>query len=50
MLWTYGGGFAGGVASVYAANNIIAQSVQRVGFSNPVALLLRPIMRARGPL
>ncbi|PIL26547.1 hypothetical protein GSI_12305 [Ganoderma sinense ZZ0214-1] len=29
MLWIYGGGFAGGVTSVYTANNIIAQSVLR---------------------
>ena len=50
MLWIYGGGFAGGVASVYTANNIIAQSVQRVGFSNPVALLLGLNVRSRGPL
>ncbi|KAM5539639.1 hypothetical protein V8D89_006748 [Ganoderma adspersum] len=29
MLWIYGGGFQGGVSSVYTANELIAQSVRR---------------------
>ena len=48
MLWIYGGIFDSGVTAAYAPNNIITQSVLRVGSPMFVSLLLlRLILQCR---
>ena len=47
MLWIYGGSFDSGVAADYGANNVIAQSVLRVGLFTFAAFLLRLILQSR---